>query len=70
MNNLFTKHPKNVGESYLTHFIKALSFSYRLFVLSLKVFIHSIFPFIYKDAASMRIKQINDDMQKRKNKSL
>lgn len=68
MSNLFTKHPKSVGESYFTHFAKALNFCFQLLMLSLKTFVHAIFPFIYVDAASSKIKQMNKEMQQRKNK--
>ena len=70
MSNLFTKHPKSVGENYFSHFAEAFSFCIKLLILSCKSLVHAIFPFIYVDAASSRIKELNDQLQKRKNKQL
>jgi len=48
MANIFTKHPKETGDSYLQHLLMALKYSFTLFLLFLTAFIHSIFPFIFK----------------------
>jgi hypothetical protein len=70
MSNIFKKHPKSAGETYFLHFAKAMSFGIRLLVLSYKSFVHAIFPFIYVDAISSKIKELNDQLQQRKNKQL
>ena len=70
MSNLFTKHPESVGENYFSHFAKAFSFCVKLLVLSYKSLVHAILPFIYVDATSSKIKELNDQMQQRKNKQL
>ena len=66
MKNIFTEHPKSVGESYLKHFGKALSFSLLLLSLSLKALVHAILPFLYEKTVSERIKMLSDEMQARK----
>ena len=66
MNNIFTKHPKEVGESYIQHFFKALSFSGLLFSLGFKALIHALLPFCYETAVSDRVKTLNAGMQKRR----
>lgn len=67
MKNIFTEHPNEVGESYLQHFGHALGFCFLLLSLSFKALVHAILPFCYKTAVSDSIKQLSDDMQKRKN---
>jgi len=66
MNNIFTKHPKSVGETYLQHLYHAMSFSCLLFSLSLKALVHAVLPFCYETAVSNKIKSLSDEMQKRK----
>ena len=66
MNNTFTKHPKEVGESYIQHFFKALSFSGLLFSLGFKALIHALLPFCFETAVSERVKRLSASMQKRR----
>lgn len=66
MKNPFTKHPKKVGETYFQHFGKSISFCFTFLLLSLKSFIHAIFPFLFEYSASSKIKELHDCMQKRK----
>ncbi len=48
MKNIFTKHPNDIGESYLQHLVKVIIFSLKLVLITVKVFIHAIFPFYLK----------------------
>ena len=66
MNNIFTKHPKEVGETYLQHLYQAMSFSCLLFSLSLKALVHALLPFCYETAVSDRVKTLSEGMQKRR----
>ena len=66
MKNIFTKHPKEVGESYIQHFFKALSFSGLLFSLGFKALIHALLPFCFETAVSERVKTLSASMQKRR----
>ena len=70
MSNIFTKHPISVGENYFLHFTKAMSFGIKLLFLSYKSCVHAIFPFIYVDVTSSKIKELNDQLQQRKNKQI
>ncbi len=65
MKNIFTKHPNKIGESYVQHFFKACMFSIKLVLISVKVFIHAIFPFLFENSASDSINKINNILQKR-----
>ena len=55
MANIFTKHPKEVGETYFQHLWIALKYSFKLLLLFIITFIHSIFPFIFKTTTSAKI---------------
>ncbi len=55
MLDLFTKHPKEQGETYLQHMRGALKIIYVLKILELKCVVHAIFPFLYVDAVSGKI---------------
>jgi hypothetical protein len=50
--NIFTKHPKAIGETYWEHYFYAMGFAGYLFIASISCFIHAIFPFLFKDTAS------------------
>lgn len=60
MENPFFKHPRNVNESYLTHFLKTLRILLTILVLSCKIMAHAIFPFFYEFTVSDRIKELNE----------
>lgn len=62
---LFTKHPRLVNETYLEHMWCAVKFFIKLQLFSFAALIHSIFPFWFKDTASIGIKKLNDCMQNR-----
>ena len=66
MANIFTQHPKETGDSYLQHLLMALKYSFTLFLLFLTAFIHSIFPFIFKNTTSSKIIKMAEDLKTRK----
>jgi len=70
MYNPFTKHPKEVGETYFQHMRCALSFHFTLLKLSLCALVHSIFPFLCVTTASDGIKKLNKCIQDRRNKNV
>lgn len=70
MNNLFTKHPKEVGETYFQHFYHAMTFSFILLSLSLKALVHALLPFCYETAVSERIRKLSDRMQNRRDSAI
>jgi len=49
---LFTEHPHNYGKNYFTHMLSAIGFSLILVKAGVFCFIHALFPFIFKKAAS------------------
>ena len=67
--NIFTEHPKQVSETYLQHMKKALTFSFKLLVMSFQALLHAFFPFLFVTTVSDKIKGMNDVLQNRKDKS-
>tara|TARA_B100001123_G_C14496235_1_gene704419 strand:+ start:91 stop:330 length:240 start_codon:yes stop_codon:yes gene_type:complete len=43
---LFNSHPKECGETYFGHLLKAMSISFKLYVSSHMMILHGILPFI------------------------
>ena len=68
MYNPFTKHPKDVNETYVEHMWCAIKFAVKLECLAFCALVHAIFPFWFEHTASNGIKELNDCMQKRKKK--
>ena len=66
MHNPFTKHPKEVNETYIEHMCCAFKFHFTLLRLSMCALVHAIFPFLCETTASDGIKELNDCMQDRK----
>ena len=66
--NIFTKHPKEVGETYLEHMFNALRYSLTFLFLFVIAFIHAILPFLFKKTASDIVCEMSSDMECRKGK--
>ena len=45
MVNIFTKHPKEVGETYFQHGFQSMRYSFTFLFLFVIAFIHAILPF-------------------------
>lgn len=52
----FTEHPHARGETYLQHMRSAWKAIYTLKVIELQCLVHSVFPFLFTDALSSKIK--------------
>ena len=66
VNNPFTRHPHSVGETYLQHMKKAMKYGLRIQLVSLMIFIHATFPFLFEHDASDEIEKINKELQNRR----
>ena len=66
MLNIFSKHPKEVGETYLQHLVAACKYGFVLFGLFVIAIIHAVFPFVFKKTVSEKILELADKLQKRK----
>lgn len=65
MKNIFTEHPKSVGENYLMHMFNAARFALTFLLLFFIAFIHAILPFLFKRTASDIVREMNEDMRGR-----
>ncbi len=55
MFELFTDHPRSVGETFGEHFLFASSFGARMVAGGLACFIHGFFPFLFVRTGSKTV---------------
>ena len=67
--DLFTSHPKSIGESYLTHMFHSLVLCLCSLVASCIFLVHALFPFLFKEAGSNIISSIEDKCSRRESYS-
>ena len=63
--NIFTKHPTEVGESYLRHGFSAMRYAFTFLLLFVIAFIHAIFPFLFEKTASNVVSEMTKHMKQR-----
>lgn len=68
MANPFTRHPKQVGESYAEHLATAAGFGFTMLAGGLCVMIHAIFPFLFEQTGSRTMDKLHKRMTKRSDK--
>ena len=68
MKNIFTEHPKSVGEPYLVHSFYALRYALTFLLLFFITFIHAILPFLFKKTASDIVCEMSTHMECRTEK--
>lgn len=66
VDNPFTKHPHSVGETYFEHMKKAIKYGLRIQLISLMIFVHATFPFLFEKDAGDEIEKINKELQDRR----
>ena len=66
--NIFTEHPKSVGESYFKHFFNAMRYSGTFLFLFVIAFVHAILPFLFVRTASDIVCEMTKHMECRKGK--
>ena len=57
-------HLKDKRQNYCDHLLHALEFSYCLFVASVKVFIHGVYPDVFLTSASDEVHRLHYDLVK------
>lgn len=57
-NNPFTRHPKEIGETYFEHMGVAGGVGVRMAVGALACFVHAVFPFLCVRTGSTTIAQL------------
>ena len=64
-DNPFTRHPKEVGETYFEHMGIASGVGLRLAVGALACFVHAVFPFLCVRTGSQTIEKLYRRIYKR-----
>lgn len=67
---LFTKHPEEVGMSYLEHTRFALSLSVKTLGCALASLVHAFLPFLFVTYTSSTVKKLNQIFTNRENEIL
>jgi hypothetical protein len=68
-DNIFTRHPKEVGESYGAHLVTAGGFGLRMFLGGIACMIHAVLPFLFVDTASKTMCALHKRMTRRADKA-
>ncbi len=63
MKNIFTEHPRSVGESYLLHMFNAARYAFTFLLLFFIAFIHAILPFLFARTASDIVLEMSKHME-------
>ena len=63
--NIFTKHPNELGETYLGHMLAAARYGFTFFLLFFVTIVHAIFPFWFTKTASCVIQEMSDHIKER-----
>jgi hypothetical protein len=64
-DNLFTKHPHEVGESYGQHMAHAGSTGFTLIGAGLACLVHGLLPFLFVNTGSNVIRRLHGGIAKR-----
>ena len=65
MTNVFTKHLKEVGETYLQHMWASFRYSLTFLLLVFVAMVHAILPFVFTKTASCIIQEMSDHIKER-----
>ena len=65
MTNIFTKHPKEVGETYLQHMWASFRYSLTFALLVGVAIVHAILPFVFTKTASCIIQEMSAHIKER-----
>ena len=65
MTNVFTKHPYEVGETYLQHMWASFRYSLTFALLVGVAIVHAILPFVFTKTASCVIQDMSKHIKER-----
>ena len=60
--NLFTAHPRSVGETYFEHMRVASSFGWPMLAAGMACLLHGIFPFLFQHTGSTVVRRLHARM--------
>ena len=63
--NPFTRHPRDVGESYGQHLVHAGASAFKLMGAGLACLVHAVFPFLFVNTASDVVRNMHSGITKR-----
>lgn len=66
MQNPFLKHPIKNKETYWQHWKCAVKIGLEAYFISIIIFIHAFFPFVFENTASERLKKLHEKVERRK----
>lgn len=64
-HNPFTRHPREVGETYFEHMTAAAGVGARMAAGALACFVHAVFPFLFVRTGSVTIDRLHRRIHKR-----
>lgn len=67
-DNIFTRHPRAIGESYGAHLVHAGGAGLRLVGSGLACLVHAVFPFLFENTASNTVRDMYRGMTGRVDK--
>ena len=68
-DNPFTRHPREVGESYGHHFTNASAFGLRMLAGGAAVLVHAVLPFLFVKTGSRTMDKLHRRMTGRAGKA-
>jgi hypothetical protein len=69
LEDLFTAHPRSVGETYLQHFVAAAGFGLRMVLGGLACLVHALLPFLFERTGSNCVTDLHQRMVARQRKA-
>ncbi|MFN3352866.1 MAG: DUF6356 family protein [Brevundimonas sp.] len=70
IDDLFLRHPREVGEGYFEHLWAASAYGFRLMGAAGAAFVHALVPGVMKTAASDTVCAMADELRCRKQTAL
>jgi hypothetical protein len=62
LSRLFLDHPREVGESYVEHFVASAGYGLRVLKVAGFCFVHALVPGLYKTKASDTIRRMASEL--------
>jgi len=63
VDNPFTAHPREVGESYLEHGLFACRYGAKMTVGGLAAFVHGLLPFLFRTTGSRITRELAETLE-------
>ena len=63
MQNPFTAHPREVGETYVEHSVFACRYGVKMILGGLAAVVHGLLPFLFKTTGSRITRELNATLE-------